>query len=160
MINYSIPKPHPLVGHFIQINSQQEYDRMKVLAEGCGFREFDYYREGFPYHLRNAMEVRWHSVGLETGQEITLDELEQLVELSKIKLPQVMELTDKSNFTMREAGHVIDFYKGQAVLLNCDETYTTRKHFRPINPHQAEIDKLEIEIKAAQAKLETLKNAK
>lgn len=157
MINYSIPKPHPLVGHFILINSQEEYDRMRVLVEGCGFGCVEDYKQSRYYSFNTNFNVRYYHIDAMSGQQITLEELEKLVELSKIKLPQEMVVCDTmSDWSTIE---VIDFYKGQAVTKAPAGWYITYRNFRLIHLHQSEIEQLEAEIKAAQAKIETLKNA-
>jgi hypothetical protein len=157
MINYSIPKPHPLVGHFIQINSQAEYDRMKELVRGCGFNHVETYASHKHFCFKNNLNVRCYNIGMMSGQQITLDELEELVKLSKIELPQVMEVGDNGSRWYERT--IVDFYKGTPVWKH-EGNYLTYKNFRPLNPHQSEIEKLETEIKLAQAKIETLKNAK
>ncbi len=138
MINYSIPKNHALCGHFIQINNEAEYDQMREIAEGCGFGVCDYSSK-YPLHqFCNNMECESFHESTMSGQEITLSELRQLAELSKIELPCEMEVWDYDNNVHKKL--VIDFYKGQPVV-NCDlfETHYTYKHYRLPNHRKAEI---------------------
>lgn len=91
MIDYSIKKPHILCGHFIQINTQERYDKLKAIAEGCGFRLGVIQQSGY-YHFNNSMAVDFMTNTI--GQEVTMSELRQLAELSKIELPCEMEVSD------------------------------------------------------------------
>jgi hypothetical protein len=157
MINYSIPKPHPLAGHFIKINSESEYNQMREIAEGCGFVVVKAPRS---YHdvnslFQNNMIVEWFSTDAMAGQEITLSELRELAELSKITLPCEMEVWDGG--FVKHTRQVIDFYKGLPVTLTNDGCYYTWKNFRlpnhrageikaKIKEHQEAIDKLNQEL--------------
>jgi len=138
MIDYSIKKPHALCGHFIKINNETEYQEVKAIAEGCGFEVKDKFSLK-NYHFENAMTVRWYGSDLTIGQELTLSELRQLAELSKIELPCEMEVWDYDDNVHKKL--VIDFYKGQPVV-NCDlfETHYTYKHYRLPNPNAVEIE--------------------
>jgi len=157
MINYSIPKPHPLAGHFIFIPYESEYHQMQEIAEGCGFKAFGYTESSSPWHkFDNDKTVVWVSEAHLSGQEITLDELRELAELSKIKLPCEMEAWDDERFKNKR--HIIDFYKGRPVAHDIpSRTYYTWRYFRlpnhrageikaQIKEHQEAIDKLNQEL--------------
>ena len=155
MINYSIPKPHPLCGHFIKINNETEHKQMREIAEGCGFDV-----EGYVvscYEFNNTMTLRWYGDDASmSGQEITLDELRELAELSKIKLPCEMEVWNGG--FVKHTRQVIDFYKGLPVTQNSDsKCYVTWANFRlpnhrageikaKIKEHQEAIEKLNREL--------------
>jgi hypothetical protein len=156
MINYSIPKPHALYGHFIKINSESEYNQMREIAEGCGFAVSDYNTNPlFYYRFDNDKAVVYLGEVHLSGQEITLDELRELAELSKITLPCEMEVWDiDAILTCRR--NVIDFYKGLAVTEENGILYMW-KNFRipnhrageikaKIKEHQEAIDKLNQEL--------------
>jgi hypothetical protein len=157
MINYSIPKPHALCGHFIKINSKSEYNQMREIAEGCGFLVDDYDRHNPCYQFTNLMRCDSFLEDTMAGQEITLDELRELAELSKITLPCEMEVRHcEKLFPVKQV--VIDFYKGQAVVkVNDIGNFLTYAHFRlpnhrageikaKIKEHQEAIDKLNKEL--------------
>ena len=155
MINYSIPKPHALCGHFIKINSESEYNQMREIAEGCGFTGIDEYIASC-YAFNNNMTVRWYNEMSMSGQEITLSELRELAELSKITLPCEMEVWDVG--FVKHTRQVIDFYKGLPVTQNSDsKCYVTWTNFKlpnhrageikaKIKEHQEAIDKLNKEL--------------
>lgn len=151
MINYSIKKPHPFCGHFVKINNEAEYNQIREIAEGCGFGVCDYSSK-YPLHqFCNNMECESFHESTMSGQEITLSELRQLAELSKIELPCEMEVWDDENEDklIRE---VVDFYKGQPV----DPTrkaYQTWKYFKIPNHRKAEI---QAKIKEHQEAIEKL----
>ena len=157
MINYSIPKPHPLCGHFIKINSESEYNQMREIAEGCGFRACSYIESSSPwYKFDNDKEVTAVGRSYMSGQEITLSELRELAELSKITLPCEMEVWDVG--FVKHTRQVIDFYKGLPVTQNSDsKCYVTWTNFKlpnhrageikaKIKEHQEAIDKLNKEL--------------
>ena len=89
------------------------------------------------------------------GQEITLSELRELAELSKIKLPCEMEVWNTDG-DLHELKEVIDFYKGHPVeKIPC--IYRTWNNYRlpnhrageikaKIKEHQEAIDKLNQEL--------------
>jgi hypothetical protein len=162
MINYSIPKAHVLCGHFVKINNESEYNEMKAIAEGCGFEVVDSYnsskREIVGFAFNNDMTVKWYSIHVMSGQEVSLTELKKLAELSKIELPCDMEVWNAYPIEAIKR-KVIGFYKGCALAEGeCIlDTTLLWKHFRPINPNAKEIAKIETEIEALQAKLNTLK---
>ena len=155
MIKYSIPKPHPLCGHFIKINNESEYKEMREIAEGCGFRVADEYKNK-TFCFQNSMRVLWYDTAAMCGQEITLDELRELAELSKIKLPCEMEVWNGG--FVKHTRQVIDFYKGLPVTQNSDsKCYVTWANFRlpnhrageikaKIKEHQEAIEKLNREL--------------
>lgn len=136
MINYSIPKPHALCGHFIKINSESEYNQMREIAEGCGFEIDDYDMYNSYHQFFNNMVCESFCEDTMAGQEITLEELRQLAELSKIELPQGMEVRD--DVGDEEKWCVVDFYRGQPVT-QLNNTYITYRHFRLINHRENEI---------------------
>ena len=92
MINYSIPKPHPLCGCFINIQNESEYNQMREIAVKCGFEVTNYSITYCFYHFCNNMVCDSFLEHTMAGQEITLSELRELAELSKIKLPCEMEV--------------------------------------------------------------------
>lgn len=159
MINYSIPKPHPLCGCFIKINSESEYNQMREIAVKCGFDVCDYNISPSLswYRFDNDKAVVYVSESNLTGQEITLSELRELAELSKIKFPCEMEVRHCEKLSpVKQA--VIDFYKGQAVVKVHDiGNFLTYVHFHlpnhrageikaKIKEHQEAIDKLNQEL--------------
>lgn len=135
MINYSIPKPHPLCGHFIKINNESEYNQMREIAQGCGFNVDGYIVSCYAFN--NNMTVRWYNEISMSGQEITLDELRELAELSKIKLPCEIEVWD-SESDLHESKVVVDFYKGLPVT-DWGLYYNTWANFRLPNHRAGEI---------------------
>jgi hypothetical protein len=156
MINYSIPKPHPLCGHFIKINSESEYNQMREIAEGCGFRACSYIESSSPwYKFDNDQTVVCVGHSYMSGQEITLDELRELAELSKIKLPCEMDVSDYDDESEVVKATIVDFYKGQPVEEENGAFYMW-KYFRfthrtgeikaKIKEHQEAIDKLNQEL--------------
>jgi hypothetical protein len=108
------------------------------------------------FHFYNEIKVFWR-VDFEFGQEITLSELRELAELSKIKLPCEMEVRHCEKLSPVKQV-VIDFYKGQAVVkVNDIGNFLTYAHFRlhnhrageikaKIQEHQEAIDKLNQEL--------------
>jgi hypothetical protein len=159
MINYSIPKPHPLCGHFIKINSESEYNQMREIAEGCGFAVSDYNKNPSLSWCRfdNDKAVVYVGESNLSGQEITLNELRELAELSKITLPCEMEVWNTDG-DLHELKEVIDFYKGHPVeKIPC--IYRTWNNYRlpnhrageikaKIKEHQEAIDKLNQELES------------
>jgi hypothetical protein len=155
MINYSIPKPHALCGHFINIQDESEYNQMREIAEGCGFKVDNYHNDLKAFQFYNDMVLRRISHMLSSTQEITLDELRELAELSKIKLPCEMEVWERE-LDLHELKEVVDFYKGLPVT-DTGPYYKTWANFRipnhrageikaKIKEHQEVIDKLNKEL--------------
>jgi hypothetical protein len=154
MINYSIPKPHPLAGHFINIQNESEYNQMREIAEGCGFSVESYTNSSKLFQFYNYKRVVWR-VDFGSGQEITLSELRELAELSKIKLPCEMEVSDYDDESEVVKATIVDFYKGQPVEEE-NGTFYMWKYFRfthrageikaKIKEHQEAIDKLNQEL--------------
>jgi len=157
MINYSKPKPHPLCGHFIKINSKSEYSQMREIAVGCGFAVSDYNTNPlFYYRFDNDKAVVYIGESNLSGQEITLSELRELAELSKIKLPCEMEVWDNCDFPKKH--QVIDFYKGKPItkgvirenyhtwLSYCLPNHRAGEIKAQIKEHQEAIDKLNQEL--------------
>jgi len=156
MINYSIPKPHPLCGCFINIQNESEYNQMREIAEGCGF-EVEGYQDDpeFGYEFINTMRCVDYDNIVMSGQEITLSELRELAELSKIKLPCEMDVSDYDDESEVVKATIVDFYKGQPVEEENGAFYMW-KYFRfthrtgeikaKIKEHQEAIDKLNKEL--------------
>ena len=155
MINYSIPKPHPLCGCFINIQNESEYNQMREIAVKCGFEVTNYSITYCFYHFCNNMVCDSFLEHTMAGQEITLSELRELAELSKIKLPCEMEVWNTDG-DLHELKEVIDFYKGHPVeKIPC--IYRTWNNYRlpnhrvgkikaKIKEHQEAIDKLNQEL--------------
>ena len=156
MINYSIPKPHPLCGCFINIQNESEYNQMREIAVKCGFEVTNYSITYCFYHFCNNMVCDSFLEHTMAGQEITLSELRELAELSKITLPCEMEKWDVG--FVKHTRQVIDFYKGLPVTQNSDsKCYVTWTNFKlpnhrageikaKIKEHQEAIDKLNKEL--------------
>ena len=155
MINYSIPKPHPLCGCFINIQNESEYNQMREIAVKCGFEVTNYSITYCFYHFCNNMVCDSFLEHTMAGQEITLSELRELAELSKITLPCEMEVWNTDG-DLHELKEVIDFYKGHPVeKIPC--IYRTWNNYRlpnhrageikaKIKEHQEAIDKLNQEL--------------
>lgn len=80
MIQYSIPKPHPLCGHFIKANTQNDIRQVAEIAEDLGFQIIS---EGkrFQSHalcFMNDGTCKFYHKDYMSGQEITLDELKTI----------------------------------------------------------------------------------
>ncbi len=155
MINYSKPKPHPLAGHFIKIQDESEYNQMREIAVKCGFEVTNYSITYCFYHFCNNMVCDSFLEHTMSGQEITLDELRELAELSKIKLPCEMDVSDYDDESEVVKATIVDFYKGQPVEEENGAFYMW-KYFRfthrtgeikaKIKEHQEAIDKLNQEL--------------
>jgi DNA-binding transcriptional regulator GbsR (MarR family) len=131
---------------------------MREIAEGCGF-EVEGYQDDpeFGYEFINTMRCVDYDNIVMSGQEITLSELRELAELSKIKLPCEMEVRHREDLSPVKQ-FVIDFYKGQAVIkINDFGNFLTYARFRipnnrageikaKIKEHQEAIDKLNKEL--------------
>lgn len=85
MIQYSIPKPHPLCGHFIKVDTDKDFYQVAAIAEDFGFRivlEGKRF-QSHPLCFMNDGTCKFYHKDYMSGQEITLDELKTISKLIK-----------------------------------------------------------------------------
>ena len=85
MIKYVTPKPHPLCGHFIKVDTDIDFKQVAAIAEDFGFRIVLEGRR-FQSHMlcfMNDGTCKFYHKDYMSGQQITLEELKTIDKLIK-----------------------------------------------------------------------------